>query len=208
LNAAHPGKLRAGKHSGPEFPVSKTGSRFLLPGLILCCLLTACAAARHGTPLPEGSVIINGVPFFEQEDYQCGPASFAAVVNYWYRKGSKGRTLSLEEAVARTYSPSARGVLGIDLEINARKLGFKAVGKAGTIEAVRHSVDQGAPVIILVDYGFLIYQRNHFMVVIGYGPDFVIVNSGRQENEIISNDDLVKIWKRTGCWSLFIEPSS
>jgi len=184
------------------------GSRFLLPGIILCCLLAACATARHSAPLPEGSVIITGVPFFKQEDYQCGPASFATVVNYWYRKGNTGRTLSLEEAVARTYSPSARGVLGIDLEINAGKLGFRAVGKAGTVEAVRRSVDQGAPVIILVDYGFSIYQRNHFMVVTGYGPDFVIVNSGRQESEIISNDDLDKIWKRTGYWSLIIKPSS
>ena len=192
----------------PESLAHRKGLRLLLFGMVLGCVLAACAAARPPVHFPEGSVIVSGVPFFKQEDYQCGPAAFASVVNYWYRRGNTGRTLSLEEAVARTYSPSARGVLGIDLEINARKLGFEASGKAGSIKEIRRAVDDGMPVIILVDYGFAIYERNHFMVVTGYGPNFVIVNSGRRENEIIPNSDLGKIWKRTGYWSLIIKPSS
>jgi predicted double-glycine peptidase len=148
------------------------------------------------------------VPFFRQEEHQCGSAALATVVNYWYKRGNTGRRFLLQEAIASTYSPSARGVLGIDLEIYAKKLGFEGEGQASTIDDIRNSVDDGIPVIILVDYGFWVYQRNHFMVVTGYSPDTVIVNSGRSENVVISNEDLRKIWRKTGYWSLIIKPSS
>jgi predicted double-glycine peptidase len=175
---------------------------------VLGCLLVACAPTSHRTAIPQNAIIIHGVPFFQQEEYQCGPAALATVINFWYVKGNTGRRLSLEEAVARTYSPSARGVLGIDLEMHAKKLGFEAAGKAAGIDDLRRAILDGMPVIILVDYGFSIYQRNHFMVVTGFGPDFVIVNSGRRENEVVLNEDLGKIWKKTGYWSLIIKPSS
>jgi predicted double-glycine peptidase len=175
---------------------------------VLGCLLFSCTTTLHYAAAPQNAIIIHGVPFFQQEDYQCGPAALATVINFWYVRGNTGRRLSLEEAVARTYSPSARGVLGIDLEVYAKKLGFEAAGKATGIDDLRRAVLDEMPVIILVDYGFSIYQRNHFMVVTGFGPDFVIVNSGRREREIISNEDLGKIWKKTGYWSLVIKPSS
>ena len=174
----------------------------------LCFLLFACAQVPWHTIAPQNALIIHGVPFFPQEEYQCGPAALATVVNYWYKKDGTGRSLTLDEASARTYSPSARGVLGIDLELYAKKLGFEASGKAARIEDLRQAVLDQTPVIILVDYGFSIYQRNHFMVITGYAPDFVIVNSGRKESEIISNGDLEKVWKRAGYWSVTIKPLS
>ena len=51
-----------------------------------------------------------------------------------------------------------------------------------------------------------LYQRNHFMVVKGYSASALLVNSGRNESERIANEDLLKVWKKTGYWMLLIKP--
>jgi predicted double-glycine peptidase len=146
------------------------------------------------------------VPFFPQEAFQCGPAALATVINYWYEKTGSGKTLSPEAIAAEIYSPSARGVLGLDLELYARKRGFHTQQLAGAISDLKHGVDDGIPPIVLVDYGFSFYQRNHFMVVKGYSDGGILVNSGRKESELIAHEDLLKIWEKTGFWVLLVKP--
>ena len=60
--------------------------------------------------------------------------------------------------------------------------------------------------MVLVDYGFSVYQRNHFMVVKGYGERTLVVNSGRQENQLIKDEEFLKTWKKTGSWMLLVTP--
>jgi uncharacterized cupredoxin-like copper-binding protein len=57
----------------------------------------------------------------------------------------------------------------------------------------------------MVDYGFMAWQANHFMVVVGYNRDGVVVNSGKKEHEFIANDKFLGIWRKTGFWSLAIK---
>jgi predicted double-glycine peptidase len=149
---------------------------------------------------------IENVPYFAQENFQCGPAALATVVNYWYLREGSGKQLLIETIIADIYSPSARGVLGMDLGLYAQKLGFDMTGRAGTVDDIKRNVDMGVPVIILVDYGMFAYQQNHFMVAKGYTSDGIIVNSGRAENQVIPVKDLNKIWKKTGFWSLVVRP--
>jgi predicted double-glycine peptidase len=146
------------------------------------------------------------MPFFPQETFQCGPASLATVINYWYGKAGAAKSLTPDAIAGEIYSPSARGVLGIDLEVYARKQGFQARQIAGTIDELKNSLDKGIPPIVLVDYGFSLYQRNHFMVVKGYSDSALVVNSGRKESERIANEDLLKVWGKTGYWMLLVRP--
>lgn len=177
-------------------------------GLFIVILLCGLCGCTHGAgPIPLGARYIENVPYFAQKDFQCGPAALATVVNYWYLRDRSGRQLPTETIIADIYSPSARGVLGMDLGFYARKLGFDVVDHAGSMENIKRNVDLGVPVIILVDYGMLAHQQNHFMVAKGYTNDSIIVNSGREENQAILAEDLNKIWKKTGFWSLIIRPS-
>jgi ABC-type bacteriocin/lantibiotic exporter with double-glycine peptidase domain len=203
-------------HKGLRARVTVSGalsfhSSFLKAAFLpaLCAVLfVACAPVLPVTPRAEKQARLTRVPFFPQEDYQCGPSAIASVINYWYGKENMGRSLPYEQAVAHTYSPSARGVLGLDLKLYARKLGFHAEERTGSMEELRGAIDRGTPAIILVDYGISLYQRNHFMVVVGYTGDSVVVNSGRREGERIPNGDLNKIWQKTGFWTLIIQPSA
>ncbi len=174
--------------------------------LCLCVLLLLNGCAAAGKVSGERLTVIE-VPFFPQETFQCGPAALATVIDYWYGKTGAARAPLTPEAIAaEIYSPSARGVLGIDLELYARKQGFKTSQIAGTIDDLKKSVGKGIPPIVLVDYGFGPYQRNHFMVVKGYSDDAILVNSGRKESELITDGDLLKVWGKTGYWMLLIEP--
>jgi len=44
-------------------------------------------------------------------------------------------------------------------------------------------------------------------VATGYTGDGIIVNSGREERQVVSNSELEKAWKKTGYWALRLFPS-
>jgi len=153
-------------------------------------------------PVQKGvnEIVINNVPFFPQEDYQCGPASLAGVLRYW------GADIAVEDIKGEIFSRSARGTLTMDMLLYAQKKGFAALQYAGSIDDLKSQVRAGHPLIVLVDYGFFVYRVDHFMVVIGFDDEGVIVNSGKSEKAYVSNEDFLKTWKRTNNWTLWIKP--
>lgn len=176
------------------------GCRIYLESWILylvSCIITACSShviIQYG---PE--VIINRVPFYPQEDYQCGPSSLAGVMNYY------GINVSPEEIASEIYSKSARGTLNLEILFYAEKKGLKAERYSGNIDDLRDKIKAGHPLIVLVDYGYGPIQANHFMVIVGYNESGVFANSGREEKKFISFKDFLKIWDRTGNWTLHIK---
>lgn len=176
-------------------------------GMIAClCVLLLSAGCARTARVPDGAVTVIQVPFFAQEEFQCGPAALATVIDYWHTKTGSGKNLTPEEIASDIYSPSARGVLGMDMERYARKQGFRVEHVAGSIDKLKENIDAGIPSIVLVDYGILVYQRNHFMVVKGYLSDGVLVNSGREEGKFIGNQELLSVWKKTAYWMLLVKP--
>ncbi len=172
-------------------------------------LLLAPAFCSTASVQPDaGTVVIADVPFFSQEAYQCGPTALAIVMDYWYAKTGAGKSVTPEEIAQAIYSPSARGVLGIDLEVYAQKHGFTTEQYPGGIDDLKNRIDRGTPPIIFVDYGFLSYEVNHFMVVTGYTKDGVIVHSGRLRNRNIPAGQLEKIWRKNRYWTLLLKPSA
>jgi ABC-type bacteriocin/lantibiotic exporter with double-glycine peptidase domain len=156
-----------------------------------------------GTPRVEISQvgqIIKNVPFYPQEKYQCGPASLAGILNFW------GVTVLPEEIASEIYSRSARGTVTLDTVLYSEKKGLKASPYEGSFEDIKKKIDAGHPLIVMVDEGFWIYQKEHFMVVLGYYEKGVIVNSGKNQYEFIPLSDFLKSWGRTGHWTLLITP--
>lgn len=144
--------------------------------------------------------VIENVPFHPQEAYQCGPASLAGVLNYW------GLEVSPEEIAAEIYSKTAKGTLDVDMILYAEKRGLKTRHYGGSLEEIKGKIDLGYPLIVLVDYGLWVYQRNHFMVVVGYDENGIIANSGRNPLKFIPFSGFLRSWERTKCWTLLITP--
>jgi predicted double-glycine peptidase len=161
-------------------------------------LLSSCA---HSISMPESADqhIIQNVPFYPQEAYQCGPASLAGVLNHW-------RVPVKPDDIAKDiFSKNARGTLSIDMVIYAQKKGLSALQYKGSLEDLKKNIDAGYPLIVLVDYGISFYQANHFMVVVGYNGNAVRVNSGKDKNIFIPNKDFLKVWKKADYWTLLIK---
>jgi len=166
--------------------------------LALTCV-SSCAVIPHLNGV-KSLHLIKDVPFFPQETYQCGPASLAGVLNYW------GTPVSPEEIAIEIFSPSAKGTLNIDMLLYAEKKGLKADSYEGSVKDLKDKIDLGFPLIVFVDYGFWVYQQNHFMVVVGYDEKGIIANSGRERFKAISLKDFIKSWKRKKFWTLLITP--
>ncbi len=123
--------------------------------------LLSCAGTISVTE-PTKAKIIRDVPFYPQEMLQCGPASLSEVFNFW------GIKISPKEIAREIYSKSARGTLTMDMVLFPEKKGFAVRQYQGNLEDIRKNIDSGHPLIVLVDYGFSVYEKNHFMVVLGY----------------------------------------
>jgi ABC-type bacteriocin/lantibiotic exporter with double-glycine peptidase domain len=168
--------------------------------LLLIAILSSCATIQDRTLETPSEILIKNVPFYPQEDYQCGPSSLASVLNFW------GIAVTPERIVRDVSLEKARGTLTIDLIIYALGRGFDAKDYRGNIDDLKSTISKGYPLIVLIDYGVAFYQANHFMVVIGYNPQGVIAHSGRQQAKLIPYDDFLKAWKKGNYWSLLIKP--
>ena len=167
--------------------------------MIVCMLLPACGTLKE-IPEATNAHVIGKVPFFSQEDHHCGPASLAMVLNFWGIPADPG------DIAREIFSESARGTLNIDMVLYAQGRGLSADQRKSNMGELRRFIDSAHPVIVLVDYGFYLYQVNHFMVVTGYNENGIIVNSGRDRDKYIPAKDFLKTWKRADFWTLLIKP--
>lgn len=168
---------------------------FLMPSLFLL----SCAGTISMTE-PTKAKIIENVPFHPQEMFQCGPASLSEIFQFW------GVKVSPEEIAGEIFSPSAQGTLTMDMVLYSQRKGFTARFYKGGFEDLRENVDRRYPLIVLVDYGFSLYQKSHFMVLLGYTEEGVIAHSGKEPNKFIPKKDFLRSWERTEFWTLLILP--
>jgi ABC-type bacteriocin/lantibiotic exporter with double-glycine peptidase domain len=164
-------------------------------------LLLSCAASQRFDEQGSSNILQN-IPFYQLKAHQCGPASLASVLNFW------GISVSPADVADEIYSETARGTLSLDLIWYAERKGLKARQYKGSVDEIKRHVDMGHPLIVMVDYGFWVYEKNHFMVIVGYNEDGVIVNSGNGYPELLSLQDFLREWRRTGFWTLLITPKS
>lgn len=178
---------------------------FLGTAVLLCFALSSCASSSAPVPVsfPAGSSrIIKSVPFFPQDQYQCGPAAMASVLNY------RGVKTTPEEVAAAIYSKSARGTLNFDMVFYAEKKGLFARQYPGNLADLKYRINKSHPLIVMVDYGFLVYQKNHFMVVVGYDSGNVVVHSGKDSFKRLPVDEFLKTWQKTNNWTLLIQKTN
>ncbi|HEU5393942.1 MAG TPA: C39 family peptidase, partial [Candidatus Methylomirabilis sp.] len=111
----------------------------LAAGLLL---LAACAgpsaeALRAAVAAAPEAGRILPVPFFPQEEYQCGPAAVASVLAYW---GIAAEPAAIAEAI---YLPRLRGTLSLDLLLYAEQRGLRAVLLPQSADALKVALRAG-----------------------------------------------------------------
>jgi tetratricopeptide (TPR) repeat protein len=142
---------------------------------------------------------ITGVPFFAQEEFQCGPAAMAMALN------RSGLRVTPEELREKVYTASLRGSLQPALIAAARRLGRVAY-VIQTPAALFRELAAGYPVIVLQNLGLSWFPVWHYAVVIGYDipADDVLLHSGADERLRTDWRVFSVTWARADDWGLLV----
>ena len=187
-------------------PLQPLGAR-AIPILLVAGLLgSACAPVTLDTVRADAAAgqghLITTVPFIPQEAYQCGPAALAMVLRYWGVEADP-------EAIGRAlYLPSAKGVLNLELEFEARRRGFRTEAFEGTLDRAKAELRRGRPVIVFQDLGLGPVSVPHFAVLLGYDDrsEVVVLHSGTTAYHVLSYAEFLRTWAVHQSWSLLITP--
>jgi ABC-type bacteriocin/lantibiotic exporter with double-glycine peptidase domain len=135
---------------------------------------------------------IEGVPFIQQDSQFCGPAALASVMTYY------GTPVDQKIIGSRVYSEKLQGALITDLEIYARDAGFETNSGRGTVEGLKAEIDQRHPVIVLIDRGFWVLSKTHYLVVFGYDEEGFTAHDGFSASMRYRYDEFREIWGKMG----------
>ncbi|MFL6566438.1 MAG: PA2778 family cysteine peptidase [Burkholderiales bacterium] len=183
----------------------------LIAGVLVCACalaLSGCASlwpqtAELRRALPQGipeKTELREVPFFPQEEYQCGPAALATVL------AASGAKVAPEELVPQVYLPERKGSLQVEMLAAARRHGRVSYQLAPRLEDLLRELAAGNPVIVLQNLG--VSDGWHYAVAVGYDYDsgMLILRSGITERDLMPFTAHEIVWKRSGYWAMVALP--
>lgn len=143
---------------------------------------------------------LSEVPFYPQQEYHCGPASLAAIVNY------RGVASSPDDIARMVYVPGLKGSLQVEIAAATRQLGLLAVETDGRIESLLRELDAGNPVFVLQNLSVEAFPVWHYEILIGYDLEKrqMILRSGLDRRISRSFSLFEKTWQRADHWALVV----
>lgn len=183
----------------------------LRAGLLLLWLALLAGCAGHGHyPRTDSfsdsevarSALIRSVPFYAQEDYQCGPAALAMVLNH------REAGVTLDETIDRVYLPGRKGSLQVEMVASARSEGMLVYPLEGELEAIIREVDAGNPVLVFQNLRLDWWPQWHFAVVIGYDLEHqeFVLHSGTEEQTTLPFRVFDNTWAKADRWARVVLP--
>jgi len=176
---------------------------------LLLALLAGCAqmvpqtiGLRTGWPHGvDQTVELTAVPFFPQDDYQCGPAALATVLSHG------GVTVTPEPLVSQVYLPSRKGSLQVEMLAAPRHYGRVSYLLAPRYADVLREVAAGNAVIVLQDVGW-IFTQWHYAVLNGfdYPSGTLYLRSGTNPRRKMPFTAFEREWMKSGYWAMVVTP--
>ncbi len=179
-----------------------------VPGLValalvfVATLLAGCASqtrallAAPPVDIPQ-RVDLERTPYFEQAEYQCGPASLSMAL------GAAGIDTRPEDLIGRVFVPGRQGSLQIEMIAAARGQGAVAVRIPGRLDALLRELAAGHPVVVLQNLSLAISPLWHYAVAIGYdlGREELLLRSGPVPRQQLALSTFEHTWARGGNWA-------
>ncbi len=184
-------------------------ARGLAGAFCLLLLLAGCAGSPQTRLLLDDPpdlpprVELAEVPFFPQQEYHCGPAALAGILNY------RGRKVQPEQIAELIYLPDLKGSLQVEVVAATRQFDLLPERIDGRLDALLTELSAGNPVFVLQNLGLDAVPVWHYEILIGY--DFpqrqMILRSGTHERITRSFALFEKTWRRAGYWALAVVPA-
>jgi len=172
--------------------------------VLTALVLSGCAGLQRGD-WPQGlagipaQCEIASVPFFPQDEYQCGPAALAMVLAW------SGLAVEPADLTEKVYTASLKGSLQPAMIAGARRSGRLAYVISGSESLIRE-VAAGHPVIVLQNLGLSWIPVWHYAVAVGYDSpgDEVMLHSGLNARQRLSMPVFQNTWARAEDWGLLV----
>jgi tetratricopeptide (TPR) repeat protein len=179
-------------------------------GVFICtaALIAGCASPqvdglleRRPGGLPAAAEIAE-VPFFAQEDYQCGPAALAMALTH------AGRAALPEALVQQVYLPARKGSLQAEMLATTRRHRLVAHPLAPNLADLLREIAAGNPVVVLQNLALDWAPQWHYAVAIGYDLDAreIVLRSGVTRRLSMPMDTFERTWARSGHWAMLALP--
>ena len=168
----------------------------LLIGLLGGCARTTVTLVDHAQ-LPARAELVD-VPFYPQEDYQCGPAALATMLV------QRDIEVTPEALVEQVYIPKRKGSLQVEMVAAARSAGLLVYPLRPSLSDLLAEVAAGNPVLVLQNLAFDRWPQWHFAVVVGY--DFadqeIVLRSGTTKRLVVSFHEFERSWRKAERWAV------
>jgi tetratricopeptide (TPR) repeat protein len=166
-------------------------------------LLTGCAHLQTDDLLQtdisnKEHIELVEVPFIAQQQYQCGPAALAMMLQ------SENKNVTADQLVSQVYLPEQEGSLQIEMLAAARQYNVIPYVLNKNISDLLAEVRAQHPVLVLQNLGLSWLPKWHYAVVIGY--DFetaeIILRSGVEARHVVAMKVFERTWARSNYWAV------
>jgi hypothetical protein len=164
-------------------------------------VLLVCASAAAG-PIDRASTRLIDVPYLPQTEDLCGGAALAMVLRYW------GAPQVYPEDFAGLVDRSAAGIRTDVLAAEVTRRGWRsfpiaAAAVAGS-ESIRTHIDQGRPIIALIEVSA---NRYHYVVIVAWtGAQVIVHDPASAPFRVMSHSEFDRGWAAAGRWALLLLP--
>ena len=194
INKRHHAGAAVTRVSAHTFGRSLQTAPVLQPLLFVLVTLLLLSGCQSRAPLPTADMAsqqVREVPFFPQEDYQCGPAALATVL------GHAGVDANADALVDEVWLPERQGSLAMELVAAARARGL-LVYPVNDTEALFSALEADIPVLVMQNLALKRWPQWHFAVVTGYRDDgrTLILNTDTREAEPERWNRFIRTWAR------------
>ncbi len=143
---------------------------------------------------------LDNVPFFPQEEYQCGPAALATVLQYSDVK------VVPDDLVSLVYVPARHGSLQIEMLAAPRRYGRISYQLPATLEALLLEVQAGNPVLVMQNLAITQFPQWHYAVVVGFdlNEERLILRSGTKRDYRLKLKVFERTWSRAKHWAFVV----
>lgn len=194
----------------PDWGILHGSARLIAGAFLLATGLSGCASMVPQTMAlrdawPAGVAVrseLPGVPFFPQQEYQCGPAALATVLTH------AGAQISPEELVGLVYIPARQGSLQVEMLAAPRRYSRVTYQIAPRFDALLREVAAGNPVVVLQDTGAGPVTNWHYAVVVGfdYPAGELFLRSGETRRLVMPFTVFEYTWKKSNYWAMVTVP--
>ena len=201
MHHTHSGSQSTGRTAPAPWPRVLYAALLCAAALLAGCATPQTRMLAAAPPAVERAELTE-VPFFPQEEYQCGPAALATVMT------AAGREITPEALTPQVFLPQRRGSLQIEMLAAPRRHGMVSLRLAPQLGDVLAEVAAGHPVIVLQNLALDWYPMWHYAVVVGYdlGRQTIILRSGAERRQELPLATFERTWARGGHWAMMALP--